>query len=121
MRLEQRPERTELREPLQRLPDVSQARWNVREKGRVPLHPIDVDEAAGVLELALHGDQIELAPDHGGVALDAPREGSDAVVDQLGWQHHVRVAQQGDQIVDLWTDQGILEVDQPEALAVAGA
>ena len=94
---------------------------NLQER-RVLLHAVDEDEAPRVLELALDGHQVELAPH-----LDAlgSREAVGAGVVVEARLHEgaveglVAVVEQGDEIVDARAQERVLEVDPAEALVRA--
>ena len=110
-------QRPELRPAGQRLADVPQRRRDGRQEPGVAAHAVDEDEAAGVLELPLHGEQVEGGPEGGGVEPGAalrlePRQvARQHALHQLGRQLHVAVAEQRHQVVLARRQQGVLEVD----------
>src|ERR1700748_1191796 len=113
-----------VREALEGAADLRQGRLEVREEGRVLLHALDEDEAPGVLELALHGDDVELAPEGlapGDVQAGLGGEVVEAGVHEGAIDRLVAVVEEGDQVVDARAEEGVLEVDPHELGGVARA
>src|SRR5262249_5337059 len=87
------------------------------EERRVLLHPIDEDEPTCILELALHGDQIELAAQLLGARLSETRGASvifEARLHEGTVEDLVAVVEQGHEVVHTRPEERILEVDPAE-------
>ena len=87
----------------------------MHQKRRVLLHAIDEDEAARVLQLALHDLQIEEPLKARGVDRRFVDEVRDEGVEQRRRERHVRVAQEPDEIVGARSEERVLEVDDAQA------
>ena len=83
----------------------------MHEVGRILLHPVDEDEAPGVLELALHGEQVEERDEllaiqaWAAFGLEALQILGQHLVDERAIELDVAVAEERDQVVLQWTSR----------------
>src|SRR6267142_6043805 len=102
---------------LQGVAHVTQGAGDVRQERRVLLHPVDEHESAGVLQLALHGEQIEEPHEVArfqrlpAFRLEGLQVARQHRVDERPIQLDVAVPQQSDKVVLPRALQRVLEVD----------
>ena len=98
---------------------LAERRVDVGEERRVPLHPLDEDEAPGVLQLPLHRHEVELEPQRvpvgGAEARGVARSRASRSSDELCVERLVAVVEQRDQVVDARAEERVLEVDPGRA------
>src|SRR5690349_6552495 len=97
-------------EASERTEHLRDRRLDVLEEVRVLLHAIDEDESTRVLQLALHGDEIELTTDRRALGAEPPRFGVvvEARLDELARERLVAVAEERHEVVHARPEERVL-------------